>query len=117
MHEECFICLENLKNEKYNEIELKCCKNKIHDNCLVHLFLYNHDKCPLCRNYLDIYNYVSKKEFSNIIRKSEIFSISFSPKITEFYINYTFRNYFVLLFTVYTIFILLIVMYILLKQL
>lgn len=111
---ECFICLETFEHENCENSQtkiLKCCKNKIHNKCLVHLFLYNHDNCPLCRSYLDVYSYLSKKDFSNVIFHSDTFSISFSPKITEFYINYNFKKYFVILSYIYTVIFFVIIMY------
>lgn len=106
---ECFICLESLCCKKNIGIKnLNCCNKQIHNRCLINLFLYNHINCPLCRRPLDIYDYISKKEFSDIISISNHISLFFSPKVTEFYINYTLKNYFVWILSVY-IFVLLFV--------
>lgn len=101
---ECFICLESLyKCKKSSGVKnFNCCNNQIHSHCLINLFLYNHTNCPLCRRTLDIHDYISKKEFSEVISISNHLVLFFSPKITEFYFNYALKKYFVWILSVYT---------------
>jgi hypothetical protein len=107
---ECFICLDSIyKCKKGTDVKkLNCCHNQIHNYCLINLFLYNHNNCPLCRRNLDIYDYISKKEFSDVISMSEHFVLFFSPKIAAFYFNYALRKYFISILLIYTCILLLV---------
>lgn len=89
---ECFICLEDVNCCKKKT--LKCCKNQIHTECLVYLFLYDHENCPMCRSSMNVYNYLSKKEFKEIINKKDnLIVLVHTPKITEFYLNSMIHEY------------------------
>ena len=86
--EECFICLENLNNS----ITLKCCNNKIHNNCLVSLFLFEHDKCPMCRKSMNIIKYLSKNDFKKIVKKLDnMIYLRHYRVITKIYLEYSIR--------------------------
>lgn len=66
---ECYICFDRL-NQQY--ISLQCCNkltNKIHDICLLKLYLNSYNDvlcCPLCRSTLDIKEYLSERRLKNI---------------------------------------------------
>lgn len=64
----CCICLDTFKNCEINfEIKLNCCKNPIHNHCLIELFVKNYQKCPLCRQNVDINNYFNERTFQEHI--------------------------------------------------
>jgi len=62
----------------------------------------------LCRRTLDIHDYISKKEFSEVISMSNHLKLFFSPKIADFYFNYALKKYFVWILLFYTCVLLLI---------
>ena len=54
----CCICFSECKDHHF-EI-LKCCQNMIHQKCLFFLAMNNHKKCPLCRESMDLFQYMDK---------------------------------------------------------
>ena len=63
----CCICLELTTKCKYN-IQLKCCKNYLHNQCLILLLLNYKSTCPLCRMDIKITDYYDKNNFDEEIK-------------------------------------------------
>jgi hypothetical protein len=63
----CCICLD--ENQE-NKIELLCCKNNIHSECLFLIFMEKIYQCPLCRGFIDPYQYITIANLYDILKKT-----------------------------------------------
>jgi hypothetical protein len=77
-NETCCICLE-----KCDELQLNCCNIVMHNACFCILIANGHSDCPLCRNPIEKYCYLT----SEILNNAELY---FEKKKTEFP---EFKNY------------------------
>lgn len=66
----CFICLDNFSNsnDHKNSIKVNCCKNYIHEDCLIELFVCQYINCPLCRKTILINDYYNQDTFNSIVK-------------------------------------------------
>jgi hypothetical protein len=91
----CCICLE-IDNK--DELQLICCKNLIHSKCLLMIFMENIYQCPLCREFIDPYNYFTIKRVCNTLNqfktKLDVHKIDLLlMKLSNNYMNYTLNRY------------------------
>ena len=83
--DECFICLELIYENEFpycdKYIKMICCKKDIHKFCLLKSFLIK-SKCPLCRQEIDIIEYLNKDLILKIFNKfSQSFKIDHLTQI------------------------------------
>ncbi len=72
----CCICLDC---HSRSSLKLNCCQQFIHRQCFLLLMLNGHDKCPLCRKDIHVYNYFTETSLRLYYQELE-------KKLQDFYI-------------------------------